>query len=441
MDANQRAKARKRGYEEKLAPFPVTLNAKKSVGRFLTAKKDIAIGETVLIERAFATVLFQSSISLNCALCFRKSSPLFACADCHSQVTYCSLDCQESARKSHKIVCKIFANIAGISGSSGADDSLVRLIASCLAEKHLSGPSLEVEQVDYMVSHAAMAENSWTSSIFSAAEDIVTYLPFQCSTNQILKLGLQINANSFAIYDPYSAKTAIIGTGVYPLAALCNHSCFPNIHYTTNAAGCLEFIAIENLSAGQEIFDTYTDIYAGFDKRQYSLLFEKSFICKCLRCIDQSPSQTMQGLIGGCHDDLDDLKNISLQIEDFIKIGQFEVCYTLAHKWLLNSRTILHENHHLRLEVLVLMTNICVKLQDLDSAIMYTQKAYRIMEETGPKLWPEKTDLQIELAHMLMLKDPEKGRELMMEALDSLGKLYGPNHQRSRRLQGILSLD
>jgi SET and MYND domain-containing protein len=123
-----------------------------------------------------------------------------------------------------------------------------------------------------MVSHPTMASEEWKKSLNLAAIDIFDELPLAISSttsiNEIINLALKINANSFALYSPKRNTEHPIGIGIYPFAALCNHSCAPNVHYTTSVGGSMQFIALQDIEEGDELFANDKAFYMYLYKMQ-----------------------------------------------------------------------------------------------------------------------------------------------------------------------------
>ncbi|CDI83509.1 hypothetical protein, conserved [Eimeria acervulina] len=72
--------------------------------------------------------------------------------------------------------------------------------------------------------------------------------------------------------------------GLYPKAAMVNHSCEPNVTYR-NLDGLLVYFATRDISLGEVISMTYIDqLYASASFRSKRLLQTKCFTCKCTRC-------------------------------------------------------------------------------------------------------------------------------------------------------------
>ena len=105
--------------------------------------------------------------------------------------------------------------------------------------------------------------------------------------------------NNFGIVN--NLHTAI-GEGVYPCAALLNHSCYPNciLRYKLGAEKAnglsgssnqrqyhppiLQIVACRDVTTGEELCHSYVDLALTTAERQARLLNTHGFECKCPRC-------------------------------------------------------------------------------------------------------------------------------------------------------------
>lgn len=99
--------------------------------------------------------------------------------------------------------------------------------------------------------------------------------------------------NNFGIVNSLHSP---IGEGVYPCAALLNHSCNPNciLRYkfgVTNKVGqqqyhppLLEIVACKDILSGEELCHSYVDLALCTQERQTRLLDTHGFVCECTRC-------------------------------------------------------------------------------------------------------------------------------------------------------------
>jgi SET and MYND domain-containing protein len=94
--------------------------------------------------------------------------------------------------------------------------------------------------------------------------------------------------------NPYAAAAALMqpgsssGSALYLLASLFNHSCEPsvNVNFPGNDATAV-FTAARRISAGEQLFISYTDTEQEVDVRQEYLAFAYGFKCQCTRCREE----------------------------------------------------------------------------------------------------------------------------------------------------------
>ena len=469
MDKKQRAAARKQAFVVKLKPFPIQLRAKKGFGRFYTAREPIQAGQTILKEQPLGAVLFQSFCQSHCAYCFSPLKNPIDCPDCKKQTFWCSMDCQARDKK-HPKVCNLLSKISGIAGASGADDAIIRLIGCTLAQcfveiEHLDGILASQDQRTQMVSHPSLATDAWLYAIKTAGKDILDEIDLDVASrltlDDIVLLAMQINANSFALFDASGTVDGEIGVGIYPFAALCNHSCLPNVHYTSDRFGVLRFIALRDIDAGEEIHDTYIDIYSTFNKRQEQLLVGKNFVCQCLRCLETSPEATMQGKVctlghvlnestcpQGCPinpDSAQDELNVLLaQANDFQQLGDSRSVIRILTLYLEKAKFVYESHHAHLLQVYMTLMNTHLKLGYADQSLLYAQKAFVIMNECGPTVWSEKIDLLVQIGHLQraveVCHDTQSDwKSTFNQAIQASTIAYGSSHPKTLSIQGFLN--
>lgn len=74
--------------------------------------------------------------------------------------------------------------------------------------------------------------------------------------------------------------------GLFPLAAVMNHSCVPNIRYAYDKNSIMAVRASKLIPKGEQIFNSYTKFLWGTQQRRVHLAYSKNFLCKCERCLD-----------------------------------------------------------------------------------------------------------------------------------------------------------
>ena len=93
--------------------------------------------------------------------------------------------------------------------------------------------------------------------------------------------------NNFGIVD---SIMNLLGSGVYPLGALLNHSCTPNciLRYTAGSSigegAIMEIVAVRDIRAGEELTHSYVELVSPTAKRQNHLQTIHDFQCACPSC-------------------------------------------------------------------------------------------------------------------------------------------------------------
>jgi hypothetical protein len=105
----------------------------------------------------------------------------------------------------------------------------------------------------------------------------------------LLRLVAALNANVHSL--AYAKRPSdSFGFGLFPLCALFNHSCRPNVLFM-NEGRRLLFRAIRAVAPGEELCVSYVALYQAPITRSQALLTTKGFTCKCERCTLQPATE------------------------------------------------------------------------------------------------------------------------------------------------------
>lgn len=129
------------------------------------------------------------------------------------------------------------------------------------------------------------------------------------TTAALAHLLAQFHSNNFGIMDELMS---CIGIGVYPSIALLNHSCDPNCilrYRLSNIGPIAEVVAIRNVSPGEELTHSYTELTNIQSMRQTELFKNYGFHCDCCLCSTEPTS------IGAVDQFIDD----PLALREFLK--------------------------------------------------------------------------------------------------------------------------
>ena len=110
----------------------------------------------------------------------------------------------------------------------------------------------------------------------------------------------KIATNAFTICD---GEGSSLGFGLYPAAAVINHSCEPNLVQTFRYGGSegrpptLLLTTLRSVVDRDELCIAYTDITAPTHRRRETLLKGYKFMCRCIRCEDAASGGGNEGII------------------------------------------------------------------------------------------------------------------------------------------------
>ncbi|KAG4069669.1 hypothetical protein HA402_014692 [Bradysia odoriphaga] len=260
-------------------------------GRYIMTTKDIEPGSIIVVESPFEKVLSSDCIYQRCSNCFEKNSlHLIPCRNC-TKTMFCSEKCsQEAFENFHRFECPIIDCLMDVGGqitirtflkavqSFKTISQLIEFIQSADSNNrtafsfnhsealspqqhyhqiHSLSTNLEIRPEFDLFTHMLVTSlfyyqlnyqaPAFKSLLNGECEDILMELMF--------RIELITTINSFSFNDLASTQDdEIVGTGLYQLSSLINHSCSPNacpkyyksnlILYTTQPIKCGEAISI-----------------------------------------------------------------------------------------------------------------------------------------------------------------------------------------------------
>jgi SET domain/MYND finger len=302
--------------------FPVKVVEKEGRGRCVIASRDIEAGSIV---SACSPAAFLITVPPSCCYCLKRpssSSAKLVCSVC--KTNYCSKECQRLSWADHKFECKKLGGLQKALPSDSDFESallLSRVLRGILVRKTTvdipeSQPYYDHMLLDVGSMMKETASSEEETALKSKYEEIINVLlNFELlpSIDQHLLLGLlaRFTPNNFSITDEVlTAK----GSGVYPLGALFNHSCTPNVSvsYLSNLQLEKELAmnkpqhdgpvssqtpelkkmiphlqvmrAIQRIPEGTELCHAYVDITKPLEERSKLFMNVYKFTCKCDLC-------------------------------------------------------------------------------------------------------------------------------------------------------------
>lgn len=294
-------------------------------GRHAVARDSISVGDIIVVEKPFGSVLVPAYYDTHCYYCFTRVKSCVPCDDCNV-VRYCNETCRQKAwQEYHNMECGLVSRIISTDNCWGhlAHRLVVKLGPDNLVKfhKYLSteGASVNwtkfgansgeiINSTDYKCVHALVthAQDRELSDLFFRTVKAV-YL-IKCLEQSVFFTGIEnlleftgglmlsnlqlcpCNAHEVSELhvmksDIEKTKSCEIGAGLYPTLSLFNHSCDPNVVRYFYGDVCVTR-AIHHIPKGGEIVDNYGALYPTLTRqdRRQTLSSQYFFTCTCLPC-------------------------------------------------------------------------------------------------------------------------------------------------------------
>lgn len=291
------------------------------VGRHMVAGQDIKIGDVLVVDKPFATVLFPCFHKTHCYHCFTRVTVPIPCVQC-SSIIFCSRQCREASWTNfHQYECQFFA-LLDTSMCAKIGHLAIRLVMVLGLSRALeylrkredqTAPSQENVGINsdgiYCSDYDSIYDMA-THSDHRPSEQLFDFSVVSCLLMKILQLSgyVQIaeDSHDFALLGGLllrhlqivqcnalrvielqrpgrfdDLKPGELGIGLYPTAALVNHSCDPSADL--NFFGDSVVVrAIRNIQQDEEVAISYGPLFyeSKAGPRQTQLKGAYFFNCK-----------------------------------------------------------------------------------------------------------------------------------------------------------------
>ncbi|XP_047311961.1 histone-lysine N-methyltransferase ASHR1 [Impatiens glandulifera] len=262
----------------------LTVSSHPDKGRRLLSTRDFSPGEVILSEEPYVSVPNKES-SARCELCF-KSTNVKKCSACQF-VLYCGNACQKLDWKLHRLECGALSNIEKdrLKCLTPSIRLMVKLYLRRRLENEKVIPSTHTANyslVEAMVSHISeISENQLV--LYAQMANLVNLILQMPDINikGIAQSFSKLACNAHTISD---WELRPLGTGLYTIVAIINHSCLPNSVLVFE--GRLAVIrAVQHVPKGSEILISYIETAGSTMTRQIALKEQYFFRCSCPCCV------------------------------------------------------------------------------------------------------------------------------------------------------------
>lgn len=217
-----------------------------------------------------------------------RAAPLKKCSRCKF-AHYCSVEHQKAAWAEHAPECKRMARCLEAGQQATATMVLLgRLFDKRAREsKEEAAAGQRYGEVSRLAAHWGRHGQDKMEGYAQVAQLMGAFMGWGegsqgvVEAREIMELLCRVSCNAYEMAD---ADLRGYGAGLYPLAALINHSCSPNCCQTFCTGGAIEVRAMRDIEEGEEATISYVDVAQHMSIRKQELLTRFLFDCTCKSC-------------------------------------------------------------------------------------------------------------------------------------------------------------
>ncbi|XP_045803269.1 histone-lysine N-methyltransferase ASHR1 [Trifolium pratense] len=249
-------------------------------GRSLFTTRDFYPGEVIISQEPYVCVPTHK----RCDGCLATTN-LSKCSRCQV-VWYCGTPCQKSEWKLHRLECEALSRIDNLKRKSVTPS--IRLMLKLYIRRKLQDekiiPSNAMDNyklVEALVAH--MSDIKEEQLVLYAQMANLVHLILQwpeINIKEIAEIFSKFACNAHTICD---SELRPLGTGLYPVVSIINHSCLPNsvLVFEGRVASVR---ALQHVPKGTEVLISYIETAGSTVIRQKALKEQYLFTCVCPRC-------------------------------------------------------------------------------------------------------------------------------------------------------------
>ncbi|PQP99888.1 histone-lysine N-methyltransferase ASHR1 isoform X1 [Prunus yedoensis var. nudiflora] len=223
----------------------------------------------------------QSSAESRCDACF-ESSNLKKCSACQV-VYYCSNSCQKSEWKLHRLECEALSKVHK-ERRMAVTPSIRLMIKLYLrtklqTEKVIPASAMDnYKLVEALVAHMSKIDEKQLVLYAQMANLVSLILQWPgINIKEIAENFSKLACNAHTICD---SELRPLGTGLYPVISIINHSCLPNSVLLFEGRSAV-VRAVQHIPKGAEVLISYIETAGSTLTRQKALKEQYLFTCTC----------------------------------------------------------------------------------------------------------------------------------------------------------------
>uniref|UniRef100_W5UJJ8 [histone H3]-lysine(4) N-trimethyltransferase n=1 Tax=Ictalurus punctatus TaxID=7998 RepID=W5UJJ8_ICTPU len=404
-------------------------------GRGVRATKHFQVGDLVFACPAYSYVLTVNERGSHCEFCFTRKEGLSKCGKC-KQAYYCNVECQKGDWSMHKLECSAMCSY----GENWCPSETVRLVARIIMKQKFQTELTQSERLLSLKEFEAHLDKIDNEKNEMNQTDIAALHHFYSkhldipSNAALAELFAQVNCNGFTIEDE---ELSHLGSAVFPDVALMNHSCNPNVIVTYRGT-VAEVRAVQKISPGEEIFNSYIDLLYSTEDRNERLKDSYFFTCDCTECTtkskDKAKIKIRQKLSTTPEpEEIQEMvryaKNI---IEEFRRAKHYktpsellEICELSLEK----MGSIFEDTNVYMLHMMYQAMGVCLYMQDWDGAMKYGEKIVHPYSVHYPQYSLNVASMYLKLGRLYLgLEKKPQGVKALKKAIAIMNVAFGKDH-------------
>ncbi|KAJ4972812.1 hypothetical protein NE237_005986 [Protea cynaroides] len=263
----------------------LTVTTHPEKGRCIVSTTNFSPGDVIISQDPYASVPNNSSVDVKCDGCF-TSSNLKKCSACQA-VWYCGSMCQKSEWKLHRLECQALARLSKDRRKSVSPS--IRLMMRLYLKRKLQSdqviPKTAIDNynlVEALVSHMSNIDENQLVLYAQMANLVNLILQWpDINIKEIAENFSRFACNAHTICDN---ELRPLGTGLYPVISIINHSCSPNSVLVFEGKVAV-VRAMEPILKGSEVLISYIETAGSTATRLKTLKEQYLFKCTCSRCM------------------------------------------------------------------------------------------------------------------------------------------------------------
>uniref|UniRef100_A0AAR2M6I6 [histone H3]-lysine(4) N-trimethyltransferase n=1 Tax=Pygocentrus nattereri TaxID=42514 RepID=A0AAR2M6I6_PYGNA len=398
-------------------------------GRGMRATKHFKVGDLIFVCPAYSYVLTVNERGGHCECCFTRREALSKCGKC-KQAYYCNVECQKGDWPMHKLECSAMCSY----GENWCPSETVRLVARIIlkqkfqAERTQSERLLALKEFEAHLDKMDNEKNEMNQTDIAALRHFYSrHLDFPDNA-ALTELFAQVNCNGFTIEDE---ELSHLGSAVFPDVALMNHSCSPNVIVTYKGT-LAEVRAVQEISPGEEIFNSYIDLLYPTEDRNERLRDSYFFTCDCKECTTKSKDKAKMEICRKLStppepEEIREMvrygKNI---IEEFRRANELlEICELSLEK----MGSIFEDTNVYMLHMMYQAMGVCLYMQDWDGAMKYGEKIVQPYSVHYPPYSLNVASMYLKLGRLYLgLEKKAEGVKALKKAVSIMNVVFGKDH-------------